>query len=359
MKITRRTAAAVLAAPALLASSGPEDAPKFAPAEGSEVTKTFAQIWELDLDDFSIIADGEDVGGMLGNFELSFRYDQTIEVSDVYDQVGADRPKKLTRTFQALESLMSVSAMSDMGGGDETDMPYSSELEGRTVVFTWDEDDGLYTRSFEGGEGDDELLEDLEEDMDLRVLLPNKPVSVGDTWTVDLADLGSILMPGGSLAILPDDMEAADVESMEMFEEMFGDSAEELAEQFEGEFKCTFKGTTEEEGTKLAEITIEFEVASNMDLADKLFELFEAMSSELGGEAPDFSIDVADLNIDCDGDGVLAWDLTRHRAYSLNIDADVTVAIDVAVTGDMGGESGSVELSAEASGTIEEIVETR
>ena len=78
----------------------------------------------------------------------------------------------------------------------------TSELEGSTVVFTWNDDDGEYELSFpEGEEGDAELLEGLTEDMDFRALLPDGELSEGESYDIDLAGLVDVMAPGGDLKI--------------------------------------------------------------------------------------------------------------------------------------------------------------
>ena len=51
--------------------------------------------------------------------------------------------------------------------------------------------------------GEAELLTNLDEDMDLRALLPAKEVAKGDAWDIDTKSLKSLLLPGGDLKLKP------------------------------------------------------------------------------------------------------------------------------------------------------------
>jgi hypothetical protein len=237
----------------------------------------------------------------------------------------------------------------------EAEMPEMdsvSELEGQTVVFRWNADKGEYERAFESGEGDAELLDGLEEDMDLRVFLPDGEVDVGDTWTVPLAELRVLVMPGGDLGFRPTDM-AVDEGAMEKFEELFGGFGERMAELLEGDCTCTFKGTRDEGGTKVAEIEIDLGIATTLDLSEMLDQLIRTALEEGGaGDMVQFSIDGADLNIDFDGAGTLLWDLAAGRAHGFSLSGDATIGIDMVVGVEAEGESQDVDASLEFSGTM-------
>ena len=71
-----------------------------------------------------------------------------------------------------------------------------SKLAGKTVLFRWNEEKDRYDKEWVGEGATDELLEGVEEDMDLRRLLPEKSLSEGDTWKIDLKEFGDIIGPG-------------------------------------------------------------------------------------------------------------------------------------------------------------------
>jgi hypothetical protein len=327
----------------------------FKPEAGSSLQKRFLSAMDFALDEMSMVVDGQDVGGMLGALEISGQQETKIEVTDVYDALGEGRPTKLARTFDGLGGIFNMSMSADMGGGEQ-EMKSTSQLEGETVVFTWNEEKGEYDVAFRDGEGDAELLADLKEDMDLRVFLPASEVAEEESWQVDLKELQALAMPGGDLRILPEDAEL-DAEQMEMFEEMFSGFGQDFADLLEGECNCTFRSVREEGDSRLAEIAIQIEIASTVDLTELLEEVIQK-ASEFAGEMPDLSIDTADLNLDYEGEGVLLWDLEAGHMYSLEINGDAEMALDFSISLEVEGEQHAMEATLELSGSVRQEVET-
>ena len=328
----------------------------FHPEEGSTLTKTFTVTTDMELEDLSAVVDGQDVGAMMGSMEVNVSFEMLARVTDTYHALAEARPSKLERSFDELQSNIVFDVSTDFGG-EEQEMPLSSELEGTTVVFTWSEEDGEYEVAFADDEGDDELLEGLEEDMDLRALLPSSEVEVDDTWTVSLEDLTSLAGPGGALKFDSDELSDEDFDSA-MFEEMFAERFEQMfMEGFDGSCVCTYKGEREEDGAKLAEIDVELQVAGAVDMSEMIVEVIETMAAEQGEDVPPIDIEVADLNIDVEGTGTLFWNTAEGRVQSLNMSNDLIMGIDLALGIDADGESHSAEVSAEMSGSYRYQVE--
>ncbi|MEW6073663.1 MAG: hypothetical protein AB1726_13855 [Planctomycetota bacterium] len=348
---------AALLLPVLAVLAAPADAPRFAPAPAATLTKAFTLTTDLTLDSLQILADGQDVGEMIGAIDLSFGGEQSVTVTDVYGDVAEGRPRELTRTFDAIEGVFSFAA-SAAGEGDSQEVSSQSALEGRTVVFRWDAEEGAYDVTFaEGEEGDQSLLEGLEEDMDLRALLPEGDVAANDAWKVDIAALGALVVPGGDLSLVPE--ESGDVDSAAL-EKVLDEHLEGLLEElFAGEGECTYKGTREEEGVKVAEIALRLEVSSSVDLTKILLAVVEMAAEEAGEEMPDFDISAADLSLDYEGEGVLLWDVERGLLSSFEITGLAEIAVDLAVTVEAEGEKHSVDASVELSGSIAQSVTTR
>jgi hypothetical protein len=334
--------------------AGGGDKLAFQPAAGSTLTKSYTIGGEFTLDDISLIVDGQDLGGMLEQFEVSVKTDSRIEIKDAYRAVAGGRPTDLLRTFDALTSTVHV----DMTPA-QPEMPEftsSSSLEGKTVAFRWNEDEHEYERSFHEHTGDEELLEGLEEDMDLRAFLPPGEVSDGDTWTVELSKLESLVAPGGNLRMIPEKGDMDD-EAMEKFEEMFKDF--DFGDMLEGDCTCTFKGAHEEGGVRVAEIAIEIEVSATMDLSELLEKAIRAAIEEGGAEEKvDVSLDTADFNLDFQGKGTLLWSLGAGRVHSFQISGESTIDIDlsVGVEDKAGGESHDLDASLELTGSMHEEV---
>ena len=329
----------------------------FAPAPGSSLTKTFSVGGEYELDELSLIVNGQDLADMLPAIEVSLEQTTRIEVTDAYEAVEDGRPTVLLRTFDALSATM----LMEMSPAevDVPNMESASPLEGKTIAFKWNAEKNEYERSFHEDEGEAELLEGLEEDMDLRVFLPPGEVKEGGSWTVELDELESIVMPGGDLRMRPEGVEM-DEEAMKMFEHIFDNFGEEFGELLEGQCKCTFKGTQEEDGARLAEIAIEAEVAASVDLSEYLDKAIRAVIEQQGaGDAVKFSLDTADLNLDFEGSGTLLWDLGAGRVHSFQLGGDMTIGMDFAVGVEVEGESQGIDASMEMSGSLHQEVTTK
>lgn len=329
----------------------------FHPELGSSVQKIFTIKGDFELDQLSLVADGQDMADMLG-LELNMKTEAKYTVTDVIEALDPGRPKKLTRTFDDLEQLMQFTVSMQMGGGEPQDeeVVLSSELEGQTVVFAWNAEKEGFDVTFQDSEGDPSVLEGLIEDMDLRVFLPDHDVAEKETWKVELANLESIATPGGDLRLTPEDAEL-DESDFDFLEEIGKDFQDKLEDLFEGECTCTFTGIREEDGQRLGEIGIKMEVASTLDLTQILTETITKLA-EHEGEMPEFSIDTADLNLDFDGEGILLWDMEGGRAHSFTLSGDAQIAFDISASVEAEGESHAFEASLEMSGGYEQALET-
>jgi len=334
--------------------SGSGEKLAFQPQAGSSLTKSYTIGGEFVLDDFSLIVDGQDIGGMIPQIEVNVESESRIEITDAYQAVADGRPTELLRTFEALAGTLHM----DVTPAQE-DVPVitsTSSLEGKTVAFHWNEEEQEYERSFHESGGDEELLEGLEEDMDLRIFLPAAEVSTDDTWTVELAELESLVMPGGNLQMLPEETDL-DEEALRKFEELFSGFGEELGDMLEGECTCTFKGARDEGGVRVAEIAIELEVATTLDLTEFLDEVIRTAIEQGGaGEMVEVTLDTADFSLDFEGQGTLLWNLGAGRMHSFQISGEATMDFDLAVSLEAEGESHEVDASLELAGSMHQDV---
>lgn len=327
---------------------------QFAPEVDTTVTKTFSTDMDFNLDDFSLLVNGEDMGAMMGAFEMSMTNESEIGVTDTYLAVADGRPTKLKRTFNALETNTSVDFATEFGG-ESQDIPGSSPLEGATVVYTWDPEEEAYSVAYEEEGGDEDLLEGLLEDFDLRTVLPDGPVSVGDSWVVDTKALAELAMQGNSLHILPEEMGDEEMEMMEMFQ---GEDFMSLMEDmYQGTVTCTLKGTREVEGETLADIEIDIELSAATDLSEMMMGMIAQITESQGEEMPPFDLSTADLNADMEGEGILVWNLTRDVAHGLEGSGDFSAAFDLSASVEEGGESIDIDASVELSGSMTQEIE--
>ncbi len=332
---------ALLAAPLCLLGAG--ESPAFGPDPGTTLSKTFRMSVDLELDDLSLVANGMDVTDMIGSFEVSFGSRLNVEVTDEYVSVNDGRPTKLRRTYDKAVNSVEMEYTSDFDSGSEGN-DLETLLEGRTVIFEWDEDEEDYVVAFEGDEEDDELLEGLSEDMDLRRFLPEGEVEEGDEWNVDPYLLGPVLAPGGLLGFQAD---SESVEAQEILDQFMGADIEKvLRSLLDGEVVCTFEGMEEVDEVSVAVIKIAVEIDSSVDLVEFLETIIEELAE---GADEDVSIDQAELAFELEGEGRLLWDLDAGHFDGFEANGDVSVTFELVAS----GEEEEAEILVEASGEIE------
>lgn len=356
MMRTATALTAALAIPTLLAfSSNKADKIAFAPKEGSTVVKTFTMTTSMELDDMSMSMNGEP-SPMAPDIEMGMEIVNTIQVTDQYGAVSDGKPAKLTRTFDTIGAEMEMDVAVNMMGNEETQSPNgsgSSELEGSTVEFVWDGDAGEYKIDFaEGEEGDADLLEALTEDMDLRGFLPSDELAEGESYDIELAALIDVLAPGGDLKLEMevDGQEAGmggpDPAMMSDFRAFFED-------MLEGKATGKYVGTRDIDGVTVAVIELEIEIEASADMSDMAADM-------MGGEElpAEMSIDRLDVNMTYEGGGELHWNMAAGRVHGMDMKADISVSMDMAMAMDMGGQSMDLGMEMAMSGSVESVLAT-
>ncbi len=311
----------------------------FEPGEGLTVSKELSFETTFYLDDLTMSVDGQEMPAeaMGGAMEEGILVNATIGVTDEYVKIAEGRALTLLRTFDEL--TLEAGPESEAENVDEF-----SELEDATVQFQWDEDEGEYITSYHGDEeGDEELLENLDIDMDLLALLPDDEVAVDDTWEIKGEGLESIFFPGGMPGITTPDEEGA--------EEMAALFKEELEAQFEEAFddfviRCKYVGSREEDEIEVGEITFDYEGQASIDLSELIQAAIDLQAGEMGVEADV----VATIDLEFEGEGTLLWNLAAGHVASFDMKGDITVLADVEADIDAMGESHSMVMSAEVSG---------
>jgi len=349
MKYQKSLLLAALAAPVLLAFVAPADKVAFAPAADASLSKTFTTSGTFQLDDLSV-----NVGGMdqAPDMEMTISWAQNVAVTDTYSSTKDGAPVTLRRTYDELGQELEVDVvvdMSAMGGDTQEDGASgsgSSDLEGKTVNFVWDEDEGGYTKSFHEEEGDEELLEGIVEDMDLRALLPSEEVSEGDEWSIELAGLSTILAPGGDLKIELE-MDGEDMEGGPDPSQL-ADINELMKDLLDGEATGKYVGQREVDGAKYGVIAIDIEIDTARDMTDML----EEMMGDQMPEGMEVSFDRMDLELSLESKGELLWDLRGGHVHAFSIEGDITIILDMGMSMDMGGQEMTMEMAMEMSGTL-------
>ena len=343
---------------ALLSLALPREQVSFAPEEGSSLKKHFSTSGEVVLDDMQVLLNGED-SDMMPSMEMTMSWDQAIDVVDIYTSVIEGRPAVLSRTFESINQDVEVEAsMEVMGQSEDQDASGSgsSDLEGKTVVFTWSEDEGGYDPAFaEGSEGDEELLGGLTEDMDMRKLLPSGEVSEGDQWDIEPAALADVMAPGGDLR-LDLEMEGMDdpmntggnAEMISQMHEMFDENTD-------GTAVARLAGSKEVEGTLCHVIAVEFDLDSSRDMTEKMEEMMAEQAPE--GMEIDMELESFDLEFTFEGQGELLWNSKANQVHSMTLQGDVNVMLDMSMAINM-GEPLQIEMTMDMSGEVSQKLTT-
>lgn len=279
---------------------------RFGPEAGSEVRRRVSTASAARLEDVETEVNGE-VQEAPEDIEVRFEYAEDLVVLDRFGATEDGRVQGLTRTFESL----SASRLSSTPEGDEEE-EMASELDGSTVVFSWDGDDEEYTVAFaEDESGDEELLEELDFDMDCSFLLPEEEVEVGDSWELDVELSERITNLAGELHL-----EVVDLD--EEYEDPMEELMEEASDNVEGEFTATLQAMTEEEGRSFAVIEL---VADTVGEAEG--------SEDISEEGPDGSTlegeTATRVEVSTVFEGILLWDLEAGRMHALDIEAEITL----------------------------------
>lgn len=357
MPMTPLKTVATLSAPTLALSllvgfSGSSvDKIAFTPAEGATVTKTFSSLTELEVDDMSMLVNGEEPP--IPPMTMTMSVTQTLTVTDEYVAMGDGQPSKLARTYDAVSSGLEVEFESVMGSGTPSGVG-SSPLEGSTVHFTWDSDTESYEAAFaEGEEGEDELLEGLEEDLDLRTLLPEEELAEGDTYEIEVGAFADVIAAGGDLHLEID--VDGDMAGAGMDPEMMTDFRRFFDEMLEGDATGKYVGARDMDGIKVAVIEIEVELNATADMS--------ALAAESMGEGlPDgasMQVNKLDVEMSYEGTGELHWNLAKGVIHGFSIEAQMTMDTDMEVDAVMGGQETTIASEIAVSGTVTNTVTTK
>ena len=229
----------------------------------------------------------------------------TVRTSDQLREVEPGRPRVLRRFYDEAR----LEARAEVSGGQQqtrgVDFTGKSAFQGKSVVFTWVPEDGEYGRYYDGLEGFEERLAELDEDLGARSLLPSEAVREGAEWELGASALRSLLGAGGDLEY---EFEAAKdpliSRSMTMgvganFSRLFGGDES-------GTVKVRWARTEELEGRSLAVLELTFDVKLSRELRDLANELRASNERLSGQEATSALLELALV-----GGGSVRWDLAE------------------------------------------------
>ncbi len=314
-----------LALTALLAlAPAPADTIAFGPKEGTKLEKRFEMSMTLEKRSMSMSIGEQDLPAeMLEGATMDLSMKQTVVVEDEYQKIDGDRPTLLARRFTTLTDVSEQKVlMLGMEEAQEEKKEKESKLAEQTVLFRWNEKESKFDKEWVGAGADDALLEALEEDMDLRGLLPEKAVSVGDTWKIDLKEFGEVFGPGGQFGFEGEDED--DDEDDTDFED-----------NLTGEVTCTYKGVQEVDGRKLARIAAVCKA--------KTFQETDAKADQ----------PAMHMDFDITLEGEFLWDLGAKHMASYKLDGEVASDMKLTQEIDMDGKAGELAIKIALGGKIE------
>ena len=301
---------------------------RFAVPEKTTLAKVFDDTVRFHSTSIRMRVDGEDVESPLSAVKVQLLDEVHFELHDVYGAPKDGKPATLARTFDKLEGKATqhyeLPEDAPMPAPPDLEHERSSGLEGKTVRFTLGED-GEYKAAFEGDKGDEELLLKLQEDMDLRALLPAGAVELDKSWEIDIQAFYSVLnVPGGRLKLKSKDEP-----------EDNGALGEQLEEHAKGKAKGTYKGQREVDGRKCAVVAIEAEATSEgrRDESEK---------SPAAG--------VTEIQIEYTVEGELLWDSEAGHFRSCNLTSKIKMTMKSSRKVEHDGESHAIERISEFEG---------
>ena len=333
--------------PILLSSHVPGDRIRFSPSEGSSATKTFENKAEFTLQSMKLAMNGSEPPTK-PEMEMTITSTQKVVVTDDYLGNRDGAPKKLRRSFDELGNSVAISMKMQMMGNTQNqdkNTTGESELQGKKVVFTWDDDKGEYRKAFEPAADKDNLLKDLDEDMDLRELLPKDEVKEGGEWDIDVKKLASVLAPGGNLSIVPKEAEGAESSGMDM--PGMSSVGEWLRGALDGSATGKFKGVREVDGAKMGVIEVTAKISVSKDMTDMVEEMMKKAKQPV-----EMQVDHMDVDFKMEATGELVWDLAAGHAHSFSISGPSHVNMDMAMKVDAQGQKMSIDYGMELSGTM-------
>ena len=335
----------------LVGFGGARDRLGFHPAEGLSLTKHFSSESTSSLESMDLVVDGNDIAGMLGDLVVAAESHSELIFTDTYLKLEDGGLRRLQRSFDELSSLTSISFGSQFGG-ESQDIDVESELDGKTVLFTWDPEQAGFVASMEESSAKDErLLKALECETDLRFLLPEGEVELGATWEVPLIAFKELVLPSGDLSWMPSGMPAAELD-MEAFGELGEDlkrrGEELLRKALKGKAKCTYLGTELHEGKALGSIAIELSFDIEIDLIPIVEEFMGTVLEFLPMDMDlEFTFDALNLGFGLEAEGLALWDPKAGHLVQIEMHSDADIFLELNLEAEAEGQAHSLEMSME------------
>ena len=325
-----------LAALAPLAATAPravqDGTPAFHPEQELRLKKSFREESRWTLESMSQRVNGSEVFQELPEF--TGQVERSAVVVDEYGPVRGGRPLQLTRELEEL----AASSTLELGapGLEETyELRLASALEGESVLFRWQEEEGEYAAELEDQDsagGPD--LAGLVEDLDLRGLLPDGDAAEGDEWEVPAGEVETLFALGGDFLRLPAAAPEGSYVALDELQVLASGFVvpSEVAGDFSGEATAEWTATREVDGRKLAVIEVAIDGTLSAELEDELLRAMTSLGLDDGRSDLEFS-----LAWSLEGEGELLWDLEAGHFRSFRLESEVEITGAIAWVEDLGG----------------------
>lgn len=332
--------AAVLT-PMALATGARTTALRFAPAEGSSLTKTFESRQALTLDGITVTGAGPQSPQM----EMTMTLHQKVVVTDTYAKNRKTAPQKLVRSFDELGAEQNGTMKQSLMNSSETrdqNMRAKSVLEGKKVVFDWDPDQGEYKKTFDPPQEETDVLAKVQEDMDLRQLLPAGEVDEGDEWDLPMNALKGVFAPGGNLALVPENTDEQSLSTGLQTANM----SEMIGDKLGGRARARLSKIEDVGGVSCARIHLDLDVKSTADMT-------EAARKDMAGsdEAKDIQLDQMKVDFGLVGEGDLLWDIAGGHFRDLDISGQMSIKTEWSMKVEVNGKPVTIEQTMAFSGS--------
>jgi hypothetical protein len=250
------------------------------------------------------------------NMRFSLRTERRLTVNDEVLRLDATRPTEVRREYQTVE----MSAHMEPVGVQDIPMPTSdivltSEVAGKSVIWTWVPQEGQFGRYYDGVEAKESILPYLREDLGLRALLPGRAVQVGSTWKIDPLALRDVLEPGGRLSL------TSDRGSRLLKRNIGAGMGGGLYHLFSGQATGNVVAKLSRVDGDVAVVTL------TLDRVRYLADLANYVTENILGRESAAGLDITGgrLILDLNGEGTLFWDISKGRAKAFELKADQSV----------------------------------
>ncbi len=348
MNSIRTLCLSTLALPVLCATLAPADKVAFHPSAGSSISRLWSVKSDMSLEDMQMTMNGKPMPIQI-QMDMEMTNETEVGVTDKFVALREGAPKEMLRSYDKLGSSGSFSMkIANMPEGDkERTVAAESELQGKTVKFLWNEEEQKYDLSFHESDADIALLENLDEDMDVRGVLPGKEVAEGDTWEIDVKSLRWLLMPGGNLKLKPTSSGESGEEMMPGMDDM-GDLSEMVGDLLEGKATAEYKGIQEIDGGKYGVIHLTVKIASSNDMTETV----QSKLKDLPEQVESMTIESMDVALSSESEGTVLWNLASGHVHSIDMSGKMKMDMDIAMKLGVQGTEMALEQQMSLSGTV-------